>query len=63
MPQTTPHQERRYRDLALVSSASSQKVTGAYDGGRITSDGGVLLLAQAECGHCPSNVALVLSGC
>lgn len=26
----------------------SRKVTAAFDGGRLTSDGGVLLLAQAE---------------
>jgi hypothetical protein len=31
-----------------LSSRCQQKITAAFDGGRITSDGGVMVLAQAE---------------
>ena len=48
MPQATP---ARCKDSAPVFSfpaVGRKKVTAAFDGGRLTSDGGVLLLAQAE---------------
>ena len=48
MPQTTP---AGCDDSAAVFSypaVGGKKVTAAFDGGRLTSDGGVLLLAQAE---------------
>jgi hypothetical protein len=32
----------------LFPAVSRKKVTAAFDGGRITSDGGVMLLAAAE---------------
>ena len=36
-------------DLPLdLPSVSRKKVTAAFDGGRITSDGGVMLLSAAE---------------
>jgi hypothetical protein len=31
-----------------LPAVARKKVTAAFDGGRITSDGGVMLLAQAE---------------
>jgi hypothetical protein len=34
--------------LLSLPAVSGKKVTAAFDGGRITSNGGVLLLAQAE---------------
>ena len=38
----------------------AKKVTAAFDGGRLTSDGGVLLLAQAER---RMGIAAALAGC
>jgi hypothetical protein len=32
----------------ILPTVARKKVTAAFDGGRITSDGGVMLLAQAE---------------
>lgn len=32
----------------LFPAVSSKKITAAFDGGRISSDGGVMLLAQVE---------------
>jgi len=62
MPQATP---ARCKDSAPVFSfpaVGRKKVTAAFDGGRLTSDGGVLLLAQAEremaiCGRLAACVA------
>ena len=34
--------------LQAIDSVSRKKVTAAFDGGRITSDGGVMLLSQAD---------------
>ena len=48
MPQATPAESE---DNALGFSfpaIGGKKLTAAFDGGRLTSDGGVLLLAQAE---------------
>ena len=48
MPQVTP---AKYEDSAFRMSFPAigrKKITAAFDGGRLTSDGGVLLLAQAE---------------
>jgi hypothetical protein len=48
MPQTTP--AGRVHSAAAFSfpAVRGKKVTAAFDGGRLTSDGGVLVLAQAE---------------
>jgi Transposase DDE domain group 1 len=35
-------------EMLLVSSRSRKEVTAAFDGGRLTSNGGVMLLAMAE---------------
>lgn len=48
MPQTTPAGGKDKSPLISFPVVSGKKVTGAFDGGRLTSDGGVLLLAQAE---------------
>ena len=50
--QKMPHAKPAGRDdsAAVFSfpAVRSKKVTAAFDGGRLTSDGGVLVLAQAE---------------
>ena len=48
MPQATPAKSDDNAASFSFPAASRKKVTAAFDGGRITSDGGVLLLAQAE---------------
>ncbi len=48
MPQTTPADRDDNAASFSFPAVSRKKVTAAFDGGRITSDGGVLLLAQAE---------------
>ena len=48
MPQATPADRHDSAVTFSFPAASRKKVTAAFDGGRITSDGGVLLLAQAE---------------
>src|SRR5829696_2510428 len=39
--------DRRYDSAVLVSSVRGKKLTAGFDGGRLSSDGGVMLLAQA----------------
>ena len=48
MPQTTPAASDDSRTRFGFPAIARKKVTAAFDGGRITSDGGVLLLAEAE---------------
>ncbi|QDK31513.1 IS1380 family transposase [Sphingomonas sp. IC081] len=48
MPQATPAEGDDSAPLISFPALVRKKVTAAFDGGRITSDGGVLLLAQAE---------------
>src|SRR3546814_160783 len=51
MPRTTPAQSNESNDSSTClgfPAVARKKVTAAFDGGRLTSDGGVLLLAQAE---------------
>jgi len=48
MPQATPAESHDSAAVISFPAVSRKKVTGAFDGGRLTSDGGVLLLAQAE---------------
>jgi hypothetical protein len=48
MPQTIPSGTLDSAFCFSFPSVCSKKVTAAFDGGRLTSDGGVLLLAQAE---------------
>ncbi len=48
MPQTTPAKSDDSAPGFSFPAVGSKKVTAAFDGGRLTSDGGVLLLAQAE---------------
>ena len=48
MPQVTPADSDDNAASFSFPAVSRKKVTAAFDGGRITSDGGVLLLAQAE---------------
>ena len=48
MPQATPAESDNNAASFSFSTVSRKKVTAAFDGGLITSDGGVLLLAQAE---------------
>lgn len=48
MPQTTPAGSEDSRGRFGFPAIGRKKITAAFDGGRITSDGGVLLLAQAE---------------
>lgn len=48
MPQATPAEGDDSAPLISFPAVARKKVTAAFDGGRITSDGGVLLLAQAE---------------
>ena len=48
MPQATPTKSEGSATSFSFPAVHRKKVTAAFDGGRITSDGGVLLLAQAE---------------
>lgn len=48
MPQTAPAASDDSRTRFGFPAIARKKVSAAFDGGRITSDGGVLLLAQAE---------------
>lgn len=48
MPRTTPDKSDDSAAGFSFPVVSGKKVTAAFDGGRQTSDGGVLLLAQAE---------------
>jgi hypothetical protein len=48
MPQTTPAGDDDSAALFSFPAAHRKKITAAFDGGRLTSDGGVLLLALAE---------------
>jgi hypothetical protein len=48
MPQTTPAESDDSATLFSFPAVGRKKLTAAFDGGRLTSDGGVLLLAQAE---------------
>ena len=48
MPQTTPAANDGSGIPISFPAVGRKKLTAAFDGGRLTSDGGVLLLAQAE---------------
>ena len=48
MPQATPAGIENSAARFSFPAVGRKKVTAAFDGGRLTSDGGVLLLAQAE---------------
>ena len=48
MPQTTPAANDDSGTPISFPAVGRKKLTAAFDGGRLTSDGGVLLLAQAE---------------
>jgi hypothetical protein len=48
MPQATPAESDDSVAQIRFPAVGRKKVTAAFDGGRLTSDGGVLLLAQAE---------------
>jgi hypothetical protein len=48
MPQATPAESDDSAPRFCFPAIGRKKLTAAFDGGRITSDGGVLLLAQAE---------------
>ena len=48
MPQATPAANDDSGTPISFPAVGRKKVTAAFDGGRLTSDGGVLLLAQAE---------------
>ncbi len=48
MPQATPAMNDDIASSFGFSAVGRKKITAAFDGGRLTSDGGVLLLAQAE---------------
>jgi hypothetical protein len=48
MPQTTPALSDDSAAAFSFPAVRGKKVTAAFDGGRLTSDGGVLVLAQAE---------------
>jgi hypothetical protein len=48
MPQTTPAGCVDSAPAFSFPAVRGKKVTAAFDGGRLTSDGGVLVLAQAE---------------
>nr|WP_039391145.1 IS1380 family transposase [Novosphingobium sp. MBES04] len=48
MPQATPAMNDDIASSFGFPAVIGKKVTAAFDGGRLTSDGGVLLLAQAE---------------
>ncbi|MDE2172123.1 MAG: transposase, partial [Sphingomonadales bacterium] len=48
MPQATPARNEYSVPGFALPAVGRKKLTAAFDGGRLTSDGGVLLLAQAE---------------
>ena len=48
MPQATPAKIGDSAAPISFPAVGRKKVTAAFDGGRLTSDGGVLLLARAE---------------
>ncbi len=48
MPQATPAANDDSAAAISFPAVGRKKLTASYDGGRLTSDGGVLLLAQAE---------------
>jgi hypothetical protein len=48
MPQATPTNGDDIAAVFRFPAVHRKKVAAAFDGGRLTSDGGVLLLAQAE---------------
>lgn len=48
MPQATPFESDDSAARFSFPAVRRKKLTAAFDGGRLTSDGGVLLLAQAE---------------
>ena len=48
MPQATPAKTENSASRMSFPAIGGKKITAAFDGGRLTSDGGVLLLAQAE---------------
>lgn len=48
MPQATPAMKDVISTSFRFPAVGGKKITAAFDGGRLTSDGGVLLLAQAE---------------
>jgi hypothetical protein len=48
MPQATPTNGDDIAAVFVFPAVHRKKVAAAFDGGRLTSDGGVLLLAQAE---------------
>jgi hypothetical protein len=48
LPQATPAMNDVIASPFGFPAAGRKKITAAFDGGRLTSDGGVLLLAQAE---------------
>ncbi len=48
MPRTTPAESDDSALRFSFPAVGGKKITAAFDGGRLTSDGGVLLLAQAE---------------
>jgi hypothetical protein len=48
MPQTTPAGRDHSAASFSFPAVLGKKVTAGFDGGRLTSDGGVLVLAQAE---------------
>ena len=48
MPQVTPAESDDNAASFSFPAVERKKITAAFDGGRLTSDGGVLLLAQAE---------------
>ena len=48
MPRATPAGSDDSAPGFSFPAVGGKKVTTAFDGGRLTSDGGVLLLAQAE---------------
>lgn len=47
-PASQTRRERKYVAAALISNRWRKKISAAFDGGLITSDGGVMLLAAAE---------------
>src|SRR3546814_5292763 len=48
MPRATPAMNDDIASSFGFPAVGRKKITAAFDGGRLTSDGGVLLLAQAE---------------
>jgi hypothetical protein len=48
MPQATPAMNDNIATSFRFPAVGGKKVSAAFDGGRLTSDGGVLLLSQAE---------------